>query len=336
MALQIINDFKLNKMKIITNKGRCFLRSGIFSIAVLFGAAAIAQDTTVTVTDSIVAATEEAPPPKKIKAVKNTFSSIWIIDNQTVMVPVKGTFEMDIMHRFGTIKNGYEDFYGFFAPSNIRLGFSYVPINNLMVGLSITKTNMTWEAYAKYAILKQTPGKYPVSLTYFCDAAIDTRDKENFLHWSDRVMYFHQLIVARKITEKLSVQIAPSLSHMNIVNGYFKTVKTESTGPDSLKSVLADEMSHDHLAISFAGRYKLKTAMAIIVNVDQPLTKHVAGNPRPNISFGLELSTSSHAFQFFLGNYAYITPQRNNLFNKNDYTDGQFLIGFNITRLWNY
>jgi hypothetical protein len=62
----------------------------------------------------------------------------------------------------------------------------------------------------------------------------------------------------------------------------------------------------------------------------------VSGNPRPNVSFGLELSTSAHAFQFFLGNYASITPQRNNYFNKNDYTNGEFLIGFNITRLWNY
>lgn len=32
------------------------------------------------------------------------------------------------MHRFGSVKNGYKDFFGLFAPSNIRLGFSYVPI----------------------------------------------------------------------------------------------------------------------------------------------------------------------------------------------------------------
>ena len=47
------------------------------------------------------------------------------------MVPIKGTFEMDIMHRFGTLETGYEDFYGFFAPSNIRLGFDYVPVNQI-------------------------------------------------------------------------------------------------------------------------------------------------------------------------------------------------------------
>lgn len=99
---------------------------------------------------------EPATKTARRKPVKNTFENIWLIDNQTVLVPIKGTFQMDIMHRFGTINNGYKDFYGMFASSNIRLGFNYVPIDKLLIGLSITKANMTWEGYAKYAIIKQT------------------------------------------------------------------------------------------------------------------------------------------------------------------------------------
>ena len=87
------------------------------------------------------------------KPVKNMFESIWIIDNQTVMVPFKNTLEFDIQHRFGLVENGYEDFWGLYAPSNIRLGFSYVPINNLMVGFGLTKQNLTWDFNAKYALL---------------------------------------------------------------------------------------------------------------------------------------------------------------------------------------
>jgi hypothetical protein len=277
--------------------------------------------------------TEEVAAPAKVKPVKNTFDGIWIIDNQTVMVPIKGTFEMDIMHRFGTVKNGYEDFWGWFAPSNIRLGFEYVPINNLMVGASLTKENMTWEGYVKYAIIKQTKGKSPVSVTYYGDMAFDTRkdaDNSIFKYTSDRISFFNQLIIARKVTDKFSVQISPSVSHVNSVNGYY--TKSDSTGKEIFK-----EMQHNHFAIAISGRYKLKEAMAIIINYDQPITKHNTNNPKPNFSFGLELSTSSHAFQFFLGNYGSITPQRNNYFNQNDpHYIGQYLIGFNITRLWNY
>jgi len=276
---------------------------------------------------------EEVAAPVKAKPVKNTFSGIWIIDNQTVMVPIKGTFEMDIMHRFGTLKNGYDDFWGFFSPSNIRLGFEYVPINNLMVGLSITKQNMTWEGYGKYAIIKQTKNLYPVSVTYFGDVAVDTRkdpDNSIFKYNTQRLSYFNQLIIARKLTNRISIQVAPSLTHMNSVNGYY--TKNDSTGKTIFK-----EMELDHFAISFAGRFKIKESMAVIVNYDQPITKHNTNNPAPNISFGLELTTSAHAFQFFLGNYGSIIPQRNNYFNQNDpHFIGQYLIGFNITRLWNY
>jgi hypothetical protein len=68
----------------------------------------------------------------------------------------------------------------------------------------------------------------------------------------------------------------------------------------------------------------------------------------PNISFGFEFNTSNHSFQLFAGNFYYLNPQRNNLYNDSNpfgYTDkvtgekvkgGQFRIGFNITRLWNY
>lgn len=271
-------------------------------------------------------AEEATPKVKKVKPVKNTFSSIWIIDNQTVMVPVKGTFEMDIMHRFGTVKNGYDDFWGFFAPSNIRLGFNYVPIHNLMLGASITKANMTWEGYGKYSILKQTPGKYPVSITYFGDVAIDSRKKDNFVNFSDRLMFFNQLIIAWKLTEKISLQVSPSHTHVNVVDGYFYE-------PGKFRGV----RNHDHIAIAFAGRYLIKEGMGIIANYDQPITKHRSGNPSPNVSFGLELTTSAHAFQFFVGNYSYITPERNNYFNYNNPKNiSQYLIGFNITRMWNY
>ena len=170
--------------------------------------------TTVKAQDSVAVAAE-APVPAKNKPVKNTFQSVWIIDNQTVMVPVKGTLEMDIMHRFGTVQKGYEDFWGFFAPSNIRLGVSYSPINKLNVGIGITKRNMLWDASAKYSIITQTPRKYPVSVSYYVNMAYDTRkdkDKSIFKYRSQRMSFFHQLIIARKVTEKFSVQVAPSIS----------------------------------------------------------------------------------------------------------------------------
>jgi hypothetical protein len=283
-------------------------------------ATVVVQDTTTTATPA--AATKRS-------YVKNTFEGNFLIDNQTVMVPIKGTFEFDIQHRFGTVNNGISDLYGIFAGATMRLGISYAPIKNIQVGFGATNDRMQVDWNLKYALLRQTKdGSIPVSVTYFGNIVMDTRKKDAttlFVSASDRLSFFNQIIVARKICEKLSVQAGLSLSHFNNVPAYI-----DASGKQQR------QMKNDHLAVSVGGRYKITPKTAIIVNYDQPLTQHPMNNPHPNMSFGLEMATSGHTFQVFAGNYSYLLPQNNNLLNQNDFTKGQFLIGFNITRLWNF
>jgi len=122
-------------MKPTINKTKSQLIGSLTYVAclLLLSITASSQEDSTAATD----VTTEPKAPVQYKPVKNTFQSVWIIDNQTVLVPAKGTLEMDIMHRFGTVENGYEDFWGFFAPSNIRLAMSYAPINKLFVGFGI-------------------------------------------------------------------------------------------------------------------------------------------------------------------------------------------------------
>lgn len=268
---------------------------------------------------------EDAPVVRKVKPVKNTFGSVFMMDNQTVMVPIKGSMQMEIQHRFGTVNNGSEDLYGIFAPANIRLGMSYVPVKNLFVGAGIVKEKMQVDLDAKYSIFQQTPGKSPVSVAYFANAVIDTRNKSNFLHSVDRFSYFNELMVARKVNESFSVQVGGSLSWMNNVEAYVDA-----------EGKIQPKMHNYHIDASVLGRYKISPKSAVIAGYEQPLTQHVTNNPHPNICFGFETITSSHTFQVFFGNYFSIIPQNNAFFNQNDYTKGEFLIGFNITRIWNF
>ena len=317
-----------------------------FIKAFLIGCLLMVAKTGYTQTDSSKATTQdttavqaEQPRPATKKPVRNTFENMWILDNQTVIVPIHKTFQLDFMHRFGTWNNGYQDFFGLFGGINMRLGFNYVPIDKLLVGVSYTEYNLTWEGYAKYALVKQTQdGSIPVSATYYGDISIDTKEDPNgtlYPNFSDRLMYFHQLIIARKISDKFSVQIAPSVTHVNSVQGYL----TGDTASDGSK-IVGKSMHHDHYAIAFSGKMKLSNTLNLLVNYDQPLTKHITNNPAPNISAGLEVNTSSHVFQVIVGNYRFITPSRNNYYNNNDPTGyhgiSSFLIGFNLIRLWNF
>jgi hypothetical protein len=258
-----------------------------------------------------------------LQRVGNTFESIWLIDNQTVMVPMKHVLEFDIQHRFGTVQKGLKDFMGLYAPSNIRMGLNYTPLKNLMIGAGATKENMLLDFSIKYALLKQHAEKgIPVSVTYLGNMAVDTRDKENFRYDVHRASYFHQLMVARKITRDFSLQGSLNLSHFNNVEAYVDS-----------KGEIQSKMRNNHLSFSLLGRYKVSDAFAFIGNYDQPLTQHPTNNPNPNISVGVEIATPLHAFQVFFGNYRWMVPQYNNFLNDNNPADGAFLIGFNVTRL---
>ena len=273
--------------------------------------------------------TAPAPVVKKKSFVKNTFEGNYLIDNQTVMVPIKGTFEFDIQHRFGTMDHQFTDLFGIFGSAKMRLGFSYTPIKDLQIGFGATNDRMQVDGNIKFALLKQTKdNKIPVSVTYFGNALMDTRIKDAttlFVKTSDRFSFFNQIMVARKVTENFSVQVGASVAHFNNLQGY-----TDASGK------VMPIWQSDNFAISFSGRYKIAPKTAIIVNYDQPLTQNPANNPHPNISFGFEFKSSGHDFQIFAGNYGFVLPQNNLLFNQNDYTKGQFLIGFNISRLWNF
>ncbi len=308
----------------------------LIGLLLLLTNAGFAQD------DSTAAATVKAPV--RHKPVKNTFRSVWLIDDQTVMVPIKGTFEADIQHRFGTVENGVKDLFGIYASANMRIGFSYAPVNNLNLGFGATRNNgnMLLDGSAKYAILKETKAKYPVSVTYYGNIAYGTKaDPDHFLYTyqTERWSFFNQLIIGRKISDNLSVQVGASISHQNSVPGYYAQKDTNI--------FVYKEQKFDLFAASVCARYKLTEVTSIIVDYDQPLTRFPTDNPHPNIAFGFEFNTSGHTFQMFAGNYSLLSPQQDRLYNANNpvgFTQtggtkvkgGQFLIGFNITRLWNF
>ena len=95
------------------------------AVIVYLGGCLCLLPATLTAQDSTGAVVET--PPLLNETSKKYISKYLDHRQPNCLVPVKKTFEMDIQHRFGTVENGYEDFWGFFAPSNIRMGFSYVP-----------------------------------------------------------------------------------------------------------------------------------------------------------------------------------------------------------------
>lgn len=256
---------------------------------------------------------------KKEKIERPAFESATLIDNPTNVVFKKNTLEVQMAHRFGQFKSkAGNDLAGFWGNSNIRIGVAYSIHDRVAVGFGTTKDNRFQDFNYKVALLQQTRSeKMPVSVTLYGNFTVDARKAENnFYHIQDRWSNFNQIIIARRFSPNLSLQIAPSISHFNIVE---------------------PEIRNDMVAIAFGGRYKVSPQTSILIDYSQPLTKFHTNNPHPGISFGVEFGTSAHTFQLFATNYFGIVPQKNYMFNTYDFERiGQYLIGFNITRNYNF
>jgi hypothetical protein len=257
----------------------------------------------------------------KSKPVRFTFGTSILIENHTVATPYKGGLELEIHHRFSIIKN-YHDLFGIYGSANTRIGLNYGITEKLMVGVGTTKDYQLQDIQWKYLILQQTgDNSMPVSLSYYGNIVGDLRKSDAFgpaasFREIHRLSYFTQLIIARKLNEKFSVQVAPSLTYFNSVPQI-----SDSTGYKNL-----------NLGVSVGARANLFGAHSLILEYDQLFTKQdIAIQPKPNLALGWEINTATHTFQVFATNFNQIINQRNLVFNTNDLTKGEYLVGFNIT-----
>jgi len=284
-------------------------------------------------------ATVATTAPAANKPVKHTFENQVVLNNQTVECLAKKSLEFTIQHRFGLIESE-EDLWGLYASSNIRLGLSYGITDKLSLGLGATKFKHQYDLQWKYLILEQTkPKGMPVSVAYFGDLSYSGQDQENFLNQegeyksSNRYTYFHELMVARKINSRLSIQAAGTYSYMNLI--------------DSTQGMT----DHGYMGLSFVGRYQFTPQSSVIVDFDLPLTTWdvvtetstgstttVNTKPYPiyNLGIGYEVATSAHTFQIFVCSPNSIINQENRVYNQHDFFEGDVLFGFNITRNWGF
>lgn len=292
-----------------------------------------------------IQAQDEEEEKEKPRPQRKAFESSVLIDNQSDVVNSSKTLEWNIQHRFGTVENGAKDLYGMFASSNIRLGFSYTPIERLAVGFGASKIGNIGGTYpfvdldVKYKILQQTRGnEMPVNFTLYADMGIDTRNESNFDEGVHRLSYFGQFILSRRFTKKFSLQGTVMMSHFNAVDTLY---------------------SNDIFGIGLGARLKVSSQGSILFEWTEPLNQHPINDPvngdlmkrkgpYRNIAIAYEIATSAHAFQITFGIYRNLMQQYNlayndtytaqDLFNANNnpWYKFQYAIGFNMTRLWGF
>lgn len=249
-----------------------------------------------------------------------TFKTNRVVNGHSIENTARGVLDFKISHRFSPVNNGLYDIFGLDGAS-IRIGLDYGITDRLMVGAGRSSKEKIYDAFAKYKILRQSSGKrqMPVSLSYLVDAQIKTvkfpnPSRDNL--FSSRLYYTHQVLIARKFSEGLTLQLMPTLVHRNLVE-----TKSEK---------------NDVLALGFAGRVKLTKRVTLNAEYYYVLPDQLAAQYVNVLSLGFDIETGGHVFQLHFTNSADMTYKG----FITETTEGWFdnptgvRFGFNISRVF--
>lgn len=255
-----------------------------------------------------------------------SFKTNRIINGHSIENTAAGVLDFKISHRFGPVRQGVYDMFGLDA-ATIRIGFDYGITDRLMIGVGRNGNEKIIDGFAKYRILRQSTGKrnMPISLSYLIDGQIKTlkfSDAERDNKFTSRLYYTHQLLLARKFSKGLSLQLMPTLVHRNLVP-------------------TRDE-NNDVLAIGIGGRTKLTKRVALNVEYYYVPEGQISTTYANSLSIGFDIETGGHVFQLHFTNTnamsykGFITETPEDWFFKND--EGRMLsgirFGFNVSRVF--
>lgn len=251
--------------------------------------------------------------------VTSTFKSTRIVTGQSVRTLAKGNLDFRMSHRFGSIEGGAYDIFGL-DQAAARFAFDYGVTDDLMIGIGRTSVNKIYDGFIKYKIFKQEVGKgMPITLAWNSLMEVSTVEKiQDDYPFSGRVAYAHQLMIARKMSKALSIQLTPSIVHFNMVD--------DRDGENT------------RFALGTGFRYKISNRVSfnaeyyIRINEDD-LDLVASSKPYKNaLSIGFDIETGGHVFQLHLSNSRNMTDASYIDRTTGDIGDGGIYFGFNFTR----
>jgi hypothetical protein len=249
-----------------------------------------------------------------------TFKSTRVLNGHSIERMQEGQLDVRISHRFGTLNSGGYNFFGL-DQSNIHLGLEYGITNWLMIGVGRSEFEKTFDGFAKFSILRQSTGAkdMPVSVSVVTSVGLKTQkwpDQTRTNYFTSRLAYVGQVLVARKISQGLSIQLTPSFLHRNLVS-------TEMD-PNDIFAMGAGARLKLTKRISLNGEYYY------IVNPKSNFSTQIY-NP---LSLGFDIETGGHVFQLFFTNSLGMTEKQFIGATTGSWKKGDIHFGFNISRVF--
>jgi hypothetical protein len=263
--------------------------------------------------------------PSKPATVFATFKSTRIITGQSIEHIAAKHLNLVILHRFGEINGGAYTLWGM-DQANMRIALEYGINDKIQLGLGRSSIGKTYDGNIKWKILAQSKGKggMPISLGYYGNIAVNTMewtDPSIHNYFTSRLSYFHQLNIAKKFNEYLSLQVSPTLAHQNLV-----------------------QLTNDKnsvFALGLGASWKISRSVRFNVEYYPRLTGRdqltsSGAKAYDYLGMGFDIETGGHVFQLMFTNGDGMLEQQMLRDTKTQWSNAGIRLGFNLARTFSF
>ena len=248
------------------------------------------------------------------QVVNSAFKALKIVNLESTKVAAKGDLYFIVAHRFGSVKDGLEGFYGL-DNANTQIKFLYGLTDWLTI--SGARSELAYDFSVKYRLKDQVEDGFPVAIAGFNSLAINNTLKESLypnMNFENRLIYVTQILISRKFTERLSLELAPTFFHENFVTN--------------------DLQDNSQYAIGVGGRYKISKRVSINADYAAHLNRASGSIYKNPLSIGVDLETGGHVFQMHFTSSQGIHEAGYLGQTTGDWTKGDVFFGFNLARVF--
>jgi hypothetical protein len=245
-----------------------------------------------------------------------TFKTTRIVNGQSIENVGAGVLDFRILHRFGPLSQGGYNLFGL-DQATMRIGLDYGITSRLMVGIGRSTFEKQYDAFLKYRIIRQQSGErnIPFSISYAGTAIYKSLKDATTTYTpyaSDKFSFAHQILLASKISDYLSIQLTPTLLHYNIVDN--------ATIPN------------DFYSLGTGLRLRLSKRVNFITEYYHRYNK-LAGYDDP-LTMGFDIETGGHVFQLNVTNSTGMTERTFINETTGTWGKGDIRFGFTISRVF--
>lgn len=247
--------------------------------------------------------------------VESTFKANRIMNGHSIENTAAGELVFRVSHRFGRLNEGAYELFGI-DQAIIHFSLEYGITPWLMTGIGRSNFKKTYDGFLKFRLFRQSD-HFPVHLSYFTSTEIFTQREVNLdYEFRHRLGFVHQMLIARKLNNYLSLQVTPTFLHQNL---------TESTQTDN-----------DLLSVGIGGRLKITNRLTLNAEVFiADYTEYSTRELHIPLAIGVDLETGGHVFQLMVTNARAMREIGFLAETTGNWLNGDLHFGFNISRVFN-